>query len=62
MFNATDWKVAGPADVVAGVDPSRIIPLSGSGTFGPIGIDAIDTPHASVGHHSYVVTWHGRRL
>lgn len=62
LFGATDWKVAGPADVIAGVDPSRVVPLSGGGAFGGMRIDALETPHASVGHYSYIVTWHGRRL
>jgi L-ascorbate metabolism protein UlaG (beta-lactamase superfamily) len=29
---------------------------------GPLRIDAIETPHANIGHYSYVVEWHGRRL
>lgn len=62
LFARTDWKVAGPADVISSIDPSRVVPLQGGGRFGPIRIEAIETPHASIGHHSYVVTWHGRRL
>ena len=62
LFEATGWKVAGPADVIAAVDPSRVVPVTGSGTFGPVRIEAIETPHASLGHYSYIVTWHGRRL
>ena len=62
LFNATAWKVVGPADVTASVDRSRIVPISGIAMFGPIRIEALDTPHASVGHYSYIVSWHGRRL
>lgn len=62
LFTATGWSVAGPADVTASIDPSRIVPLAGGGTFGAMRIDAIETLHASVGHYSYIVTWHGRRL
>lgn len=62
LFSATNWKVAGPADVTAAVDPSRVVPLAGGATFGAIQIEAIETPHASIGHYSYIVTWHGRRL
>ncbi len=61
LFGATSWKIAGPADVIAGIDPSRVVTLAG-GAFGPIRIEAIETPHASVGHYSYIVTWHDRRL
>lgn len=63
LFDATGWQVAGPADVIAGVAPSRVVPLDGgTGRFGPVRIEAIETPHASIGHCSYIVTWHGRRL
>jgi L-ascorbate metabolism protein UlaG (beta-lactamase superfamily) len=63
LFTKTDWKVAGPADVTSGISADRIVPIEkGSARFGPIQIEAIATPHASIGHHSYVVTWHGRRL
>ncbi|MDQ3171261.1 MAG: hypothetical protein M3Q55_14090 [Acidobacteriota bacterium] len=62
LFNATDWKIAGPADVTTGINRSRVVPLEGTGTFGPMRLEALDTPHASVGHYSYIVTWHGRRL
>jgi L-ascorbate metabolism protein UlaG (beta-lactamase superfamily) len=62
LFGATGWKVAGPADVVANVDVSRVVPLDGRGAFGPIAIEAIETPHASIGHYSYILSWHGRRL
>ena len=62
LFKKTGWKVAGPADVTLGIERSRVVPLNGTGTFGPIRIDAIETPHHSIGHYSYIVTWHGRRL
>lgn len=63
LLAATTWKVAGPSDVIAGIAPSRIVPLDGgTGTFGAVRIEAIETPHASIGHYSYIVTWHGRRL
>jgi L-ascorbate metabolism protein UlaG (beta-lactamase superfamily) len=61
LFMATDWKVAGPADVTVGISPARVVPVA-KGSFGPIGIEAIETPHASIGHYSYIVSWHGRRL
>ena len=62
LFTATDWKVAGPADVTFGILPSRVVQVARGGTFGPIGIEAIETPHASIGHYSYIVSWHGRRM
>jgi L-ascorbate metabolism protein UlaG (beta-lactamase superfamily) len=62
LFDRTDWLVAGPADVVRSVPATRVVPLTPRATFGPLQIEAIETPHANVGHYSYVVTWHGRRL
>jgi len=62
LFEKTSWQVAGPPDVVSPLPPARVVPLGSGGTFGPVRIEALDTPHASIGHHSYVVTWHGRRL
>jgi L-ascorbate metabolism protein UlaG (beta-lactamase superfamily) len=62
LFNGTGWKVAGPADVVTKVPADRIVRLGAQTTFGPLTIERLVTPHARVEHHSYVVTWHGRRL
>jgi L-ascorbate metabolism protein UlaG (beta-lactamase superfamily) len=62
MFKGTTWKVAGPADVTGAAPADRVVPLGARTTFGPLAIDRIETPHANVGHHSYIVTWHGRRL
>ena len=59
----TDWRVAGPNDVIASAPAHRVVPLSEAKTmFGPIEIERIETPHANIGHYSYVVTWHGKRL
>jgi hypothetical protein len=57
-----DRKVAGPADVTAAVAADRIVPLGPHTAFGSIAIERIETPHANIGHYSYIVTWHGRRL
>lgn len=62
LFTGTNWKVAGPPDVTAGVPAERVVPLSARTTFGPIVIERIETPHANIGHYSYIVTWHGRRM
>lgn len=62
LFEGTPWRVAGPADVVSGVDASRVVALTAPATFGPVRIEPLRTPHADVGHYSYVLTWHGRRL
>ena len=62
LFQKTGWNVAGPVDVVSMVPPARVVSLKPQGNFGAARIDAIETPHASIGHYSYVVTWHDRRL
>ncbi len=62
LFAKTDWKVAGPTDVVARVPADRVVPLAGTASFGPMRIEPLETPHANVGHYSYIVTWHRKRL
>ena len=58
----TTWQVAGPDDVIKTVPAARVLALGPSTTFGAVRIERIETPHAGIGHHSYVLTWHGRRL
>jgi L-ascorbate metabolism protein UlaG (beta-lactamase superfamily) len=62
LFTGTTWKLAGPSDVTAGLPANRVISLAPTTAFGPLTIERVETPHANVGHYSYVVTWHGRRL
>lgn len=68
LFDRTNWKVVGPEDAVAGVAEPRIVralpvaPARSTISFDGITIDALPTPHASIGHYSYLVTWLGRRL
>jgi L-ascorbate metabolism protein UlaG (beta-lactamase superfamily) len=62
LFEKTTWQVTGPSDVVSAFPTARIVALSSEATFGPVHIQALDTPHANIGHYSYVVTWHGRRM
>jgi L-ascorbate metabolism protein UlaG (beta-lactamase superfamily) len=62
LFMKTDWMVAGPPDVTGAMAPERVLPLAKTATFRGIDIEAIATPHAGIGHYSYVVTWHGRQL
>jgi L-ascorbate metabolism protein UlaG (beta-lactamase superfamily) len=62
LFAQTDWKIIGPPDTTKGLDAARVVPLANSITFGPARVEIIKTLHANVDHHSYVVTWHRRRL
>jgi L-ascorbate metabolism protein UlaG (beta-lactamase superfamily) len=68
LFQKTNWQVMGPLDAVGDVPVSRVVralpvaPSRSTTTFADLTIDAIPTPHADIGHYSYVVTWHDRRL
>jgi L-ascorbate metabolism protein UlaG (beta-lactamase superfamily) len=62
LFAKTNWHVAGPSDAVTAVPAARVLPLTPKASFGPLAIEALATPHAGIGHFSYVVTWHGRRM
>jgi L-ascorbate metabolism protein UlaG (beta-lactamase superfamily) len=42
------------------VDAARAVPLGS--TFGPLQVEPVETPHASVEHYSYTVSWAGRRF
>jgi hypothetical protein len=68
LFEKTNWLVIGPVDAIGDVPASRVVralpvaPARSTITFENLTIDAIPTPHASIGHYSYLVTWHERRL
>jgi L-ascorbate metabolism protein UlaG (beta-lactamase superfamily) len=68
LFARTDWRVVAPEDALTGVPAARIVralpvtPARSTVAAGPITIEALPTPHADLGHYSYLVTWLGRRL
>jgi L-ascorbate metabolism protein UlaG (beta-lactamase superfamily) len=62
LFAKTTWRVAGPKDVTSGVPAGRVVALAGPTKFESVLIEPIETPHAQVGHYSYIVTWQGKRL
>jgi L-ascorbate metabolism protein UlaG (beta-lactamase superfamily) len=62
LFARTGWKVIAPRDATEGLPQDRVLPLSRSIAFEGIVVEPIVTPHANIGHHSYVVTWRGKRL
>lgn len=68
LFEKTTWSVIGPADALTGVDAARVVrslpvaPARTTVSFDALTIDALPTPHAKIGHYSYLVSWHGRRL
>jgi L-ascorbate metabolism protein UlaG (beta-lactamase superfamily) len=61
LFQRTTWRVFGPGEVVAGVAAERRIDPPALAAMG-IRVEPIETPHAGIGHFSYVVAWHGRRF
>jgi L-ascorbate metabolism protein UlaG (beta-lactamase superfamily) len=68
LFEQTNWRVIAPEDALRGVAAERVIralpvrPQRATITADSITIDALPTPHANLGHYSYLVTWRGRRL
>jgi L-ascorbate metabolism protein UlaG (beta-lactamase superfamily) len=62
LFAKTTWKVAGPDDVISSVAADRVVALKGTTTWGAVQIEPLETPHARIGHYSYIVTWQGKRL
>lgn len=68
LFNKTNWNVIGPADALTTVAPARVVralpvaPARATIVHDGLSVEAIPTPHARIGHYSYIVTWHGRRL
>jgi hypothetical protein len=57
-----DAMLIAPPDVEARVPKDRVIPFAPKMQFRDVTIEAFETPHAGIGHASYLVTWHGRRL
>ena len=62
LFPRMDCALIAPADVVAKVKTDRAIPFAPLMTYRDIRIEAVETPHAGIGHSSYLVTWNGLRL
>jgi glyoxylase-like metal-dependent hydrolase (beta-lactamase superfamily II) len=68
LFEKTGWLVVAPEDALYAMAPSRVLralPVSAVRTrfeVHPMVIDALPTPHANIGHYSYLVTWSGLRL
>lgn len=62
LFSKTNWKVVAPPDAMERIKSDRAVPLSSRIEFGPMVVEPFETPHARIGHYSYIVTWHGKRL
>jgi L-ascorbate metabolism protein UlaG (beta-lactamase superfamily) len=68
LFEKTGWLVVAPEDAIYAMPFTRVVralPVAAVRTrfdVGPMTIDALPTPHANIGHYSYLVTWSGLRL
>jgi beta-lactamase family protein len=62
LFERTDLTLIAPPDVLRRVSAARTIAFAPRMNFRDIEVQAQETPHAGIGHCSYLVTWHGRRL
>ena len=62
LFAKTNWKVIAPADAMERIRTDRVVPFAKRMQFAAIVIEPIETPHHRIGHYSYIVTWHGKRL
>ena len=62
MMARMSCRVIAPADAAARLPSDRVIPLAPRMTFRDIEVRPVETPHARIGHDSYLVTWHGARL
>lgn len=62
LLAKTSCRVIAPADAAASLPADRVVPLAPRMSFRGIDIRPVETPHARVGHDSYLVTWHGARL
>jgi Xaa-Pro aminopeptidase len=62
LFAKMEARLIAPPAVAAKVSAGRAIPFAPKMSYRNIAIEALPTPHASIEHFSYLVTWHGRRL
>ena len=62
LFERTDLTLIAPPDVSRLVPAARTIAFAPRMRFRDLEVEAFETPHAGIGHCSYLVTWHGRRL
>ncbi len=62
LFAKMDALLIAPPDVEKRVAADRTIAFAPQMTYRDVAIEALETPHAGIGHASYLVTWHGLRL
>ena len=62
LFAKMDAKVIAPPTLAATLPGDRVIPFAPRIVWRDIVIEPRKTPHGTIEHSSYLVTWHGRRL
>jgi L-ascorbate metabolism protein UlaG (beta-lactamase superfamily) len=61
-FERMEAKVIAPPELAATLPKDRVIPFAPRMVWGGVSIEAFKTPHGSIDHASYLVTWDGLRL
>jgi L-ascorbate metabolism protein UlaG (beta-lactamase superfamily) len=62
LFERMDAKAIAPPELEATLPTERLIPFAPRMTYRDIVIESFRTPHGSIDHASYLVTWKGLRL
>jgi len=62
LFRTRKSLLIAPASAAAGVPRSRVLPFAPKMSWRGIEVEAFPTPHGSIEHDSYLVTWRGLRL
>jgi L-ascorbate metabolism protein UlaG (beta-lactamase superfamily) len=62
LFARMDAKVIAPPELEATLPRERVIPFAPMMAWGDVSIEAFRTPHGTIDHRSYLVTWKGLRL
>jgi L-ascorbate metabolism protein UlaG (beta-lactamase superfamily) len=62
LFAKMDAKVIAPPALAATLPADRVIPFGPKIVYDDMTVEPIRTPHGSIEHDSYLVTWHGLRL
>ncbi|MFY9550135.1 MAG: hypothetical protein WAU32_03205 [Thermoanaerobaculia bacterium] len=62
LFLKMDAKIIAPPTLAAILPSARVIPFAPTMVYRDIRVEALKTPHGTMDHDSYLVTWHGLRL
>src|SRR5262249_47901884 len=57
-----DTGIVAPPALAATLPAGRVLPFGPKIVYRDLTIEPVETPHGTIAHASYLVTWHGRRL